>query len=135
MTNGGANRWKIFGIVMIAILGAAAIGLAAFFIGRGCEEKDKATTTPTTRTQTQTSPAPAGGVAPAEAGGEAGGEPAPPDGTGAPTETTTGTTTERYVIGEGEGETPCTGGFKTITRTTYWSDGSTDTTTTTVPCP
>ena len=132
MAAGDGRGWKIFGIVVIALLIAAGIAAAAFFIGRGCEdEKDKATTT-TTRTQpAQTTPAPAevAPEEPGEAGADAGAEEGPAE---APTETTA--TTERYVTGEAEGTTPCIGGFRTTTNTTYWSDGSTDTVTVTEPC-
>jgi len=129
MADGGKGGWKIFGIIVIVVVIAAAIAAAAFFIGRGCEkEEDKATTT-TTRTQPAgATPAPSN-VEPEEAG-EATGTEAGPAGT--TTETTA--TTERYITGEGEGSTPCIGGFRTTTRTTYYSDGSTDTTTITEPC-
>ncbi|MBI5869962.1 MAG: hypothetical protein HZB44_03235 [Actinobacteria bacterium] len=132
MAAGDGKSWKIFGIVVIALVIAGGIAAAAFFIGRGCEGEDEKAKTTTTRTQpADTAPAPAD-VAPDEpaaAGTDAGADEAP----AAPTETTA--TTERYVTGEAEGSTPCTGGFQTTTRTTYWSDGSTDTVTVTEPCP
>lgn len=128
MAAGGTSGWKMFGIIVIAIVVAAGIAALAFFLGRGCEEKEgaKTTTTTTTRPQPAGEPAPAGGAA------------EEPDGAAAPeageTETTA-PTEERYVVGEGEGVTPCIGGFRTVTRTTEWSDGSTDTVTITEPCP
>ena len=130
MAAGDGRSWKIFGIIVIALLIAAAVAAAAFFIGRGCEEeKDKASTT-TTRTQpAETAPADVSPEESGAAGAEAGTEEAPAE---APAETTA--TTERYVTGEGEGSSPCIDGFQTTSRTTYWSDGSTDTVTITEPC-
>lgn len=121
MADQNKNGWKIFGISSIIVLAAAALALGAFFVGRGCEEEDEGDTT--TRTQT----------VPAEPVEEAAPE---TDGDGSTTtETAPGTTsTDRYVTGEGHGVSPCVGGFMTETTTIYWSDGSTDTTTTTVPC-
>ncbi|MHB9111754.1 MAG: hypothetical protein ACYC4D_03885 [Thermoleophilia bacterium] len=126
MAAGGRSGWKIFGIIVIVAVIAAAIAVSAFFIGRGCGKEEGQGTTTTTRTQpAEASPTPSD-ILPEEAG-EAGTEP-----TGTTTETTA--TTERYVVGEGEGATPCIGGSRTVTRTTHYSDGSTDTTTITEPC-
>jgi len=120
--------WKIFGIIIIAALVAGAIAVGAFFIGRGCEKEEGGGTTATTRSQpAATEEEEEGGAE--EAGGAAGPEAAPEAGT-----STGAATTERYVTGEGEGSTPCIGGTRTTTRTTYWSDGSTDTVTVTEPC-
>lgn len=128
----GRNGWKIFGIVVLLLLLIAAIAASAFFLGRGTEGEKGATTPTIKTTPVEASPVPVD-VVPEEAGAD--GEPATdagePDAGG--TETTA--TTERYVTGEGEGSTPCVGGFQTTTRTTYWSDGTTDTVTITEPCP
>jgi hypothetical protein len=132
------NAWRIFGIVVIILLIAAAVGIAAFFIGRGCEgEEGQDTTTrtstqPTMTSQTSTPPEENG-----QPGGTAGGETGGGETTTVTvTETTTETTAtgERYVVGEGSGVSPCVGGVQTRTHTTYYSDGSTDTTTVTEPC-
>lgn len=125
MAAGAGRGWRIFGIAVIVAVIAAAIALSAYFIGRGCEKEDSQDKTTTTRTQ-PASPAPSD-VEPEEPAAGTETEPAGPA-----TETTA--TTERYITGEGEGSTPCIGGFRTTTRTTYWSDGSTDTTTITEPC-
>lgn len=131
MAVGDGRSWKIFGIAVIALVIAGGIAAAAFFIGRGCEKEDEKAKTTTTRTQpADTAPAPAD-VAPEEpAAGTDTSADEPP--AAAPTETTA--TTARYVTGEAEGTTPCIGGFQTMTNTTYWSDGSTDTVTVTEPC-
>ncbi len=121
------NGWKIFGIIMIVLLLAAAIAVPAYFIGRESDDEGQRQTT-TAKTPAAGTPAPTG------AGTEEAGEAAAP----APEETTGTVTTaepaERYVVGEGEGSTPCIGGMRTTTRTTNWSDGSTDTVTVTEPC-
>jgi hypothetical protein len=128
------NGWKTVGIIAIVVLIAAVIALAVFLLGRGCEdEKDE--DTGTTQTQPQAQPSPAGGGASEPSGGVA--DPELPDpGGGDPPEVppVDPPTEERYVTGEGEGSTPCVGGFMTTTRTTYYSDGSTDTVTITEPC-
>jgi len=129
MAAGNGRGWKIFGVVVIATVIAAAIAAAAFLIGRGCEkEEEKPTTTTTRTTPAETTPAPVN-VAPEEPGAASGTETSP---AGSTTETTA--TTARYVTGEAEGVTLCIGGTRTITRTTYYSDGSTDTSTVTEPC-
>ncbi|MHB8793425.1 MAG: hypothetical protein ACYC6O_08835 [Thermoleophilia bacterium] len=125
MAGGSGRGWRIFGIAVIVAVIAAAIALSAYLIGRGCEKEDSQDKTTTTRTQPAPIPSDVEPDEPAAAGTET--EPAGPA-----TETTT--TPERYVTGEGEGSTPCIGGFQTTTRTTYWSDGSTDTTSITEPC-
>lgn len=136
MANGGKG-WKTFGIVVIATAIVAAIAVLAFLVGRGCESNGKDSTT-TTRTRTaETTPAPASAV-PEEPSNDAGAETVPAAATTetppAAMTTETTATTARYVVGEGEGETPCVDGLRTRTRTVYYSDGSTDTTTITEPC-
>jgi flagellar basal body-associated protein FliL len=137
MVAGRGNGWKIFGIIVIVAVIAAAIAAAAFFIGRGSKNEEGSSTTTTTPTQPAVTSPTLLNVVPAESQEAAGTE---PETAGTSTETTTETatettaTTERYVVGEGEGSTPCIGGFRTTTRTTYYSDGSTDTTTVTEPC-
>lgn len=137
MADEGRNGWKIFSYIVIIVVAAAAIGILAFLIGRGCDGEDNGAKT-TTRTQsTVTTPVPQEdyvepeqtGVPDEDAGGSPGG-----DGTTTDTTTTGTTTTERYVVGEGGGVTPCIGGFRTVTHTTHYSDGSTDTTSVTEPC-
>lgn len=117
----GRNSWKIFGIVIIALVIAAAIAAAAFFIGRSSDSGESQA--PTVTRQTTPVGIPVNDV-PQESGG----------GTDGAATTTGAATTERYVIGEGEGATPCIGGFRTVTHTTNWSDGTTDTTSVTEPC-
>lgn len=129
MVGGAGGGWKKAGMVVLIVALAAAVVAAAFFIGRGCDDEDKQDRTTTTRTQpVETTAAPVEEIPeePAVAPDPVADEPTPP------TETTG--TTERYVTGEGEGSTPCVGGFQTTTRTTYYSDGSTDTVTITEPC-
>ncbi|MBE0429954.1 MAG: hypothetical protein IBX61_08815 [Thermoleophilia bacterium] len=115
------NGWKIFGIIIIILLLAAAVAVSAYFIGRESGDDGQGRTT---TVRTPPTPAPAGAGTE-----EVGGTAAP-----AAEETSGAESPERYVVGEGEGSTPCIDGMRTTTRTTYYSDGSTDTVTVTEPC-
>lgn len=105
------NGWKIFGIIVIAVVLVAL----AFVIGRSCERKkdDEAKTTTTTRSQTPPSETPSSSGDSSAAPAPAGAETTPAEEPGPPTLVSTHDT-----IG------PCIGGFQEVIHTTEYSDGT-----------